>query len=767
MTGLWNRASLVAALLLVSAWSAAAVEPADQLQFADGLLSRGLYDLAVQEYRAVADSTNAAQADIACYRIGEARRNQGQADAARAAYEETLRRFPESPIAARARFRLAEADAGSGRFQDAYNAFRALSDRKDIPEDLTAPVLYYLGYTAHRLQREKDAEAAYARLLKAAPDSAYARLGEVDLAALRIAARASASGITNLLHSAAAQSDVPRAAVEALLLLGDYGYRQTNYAEAADAYAQLFQRFPNDAALPAARLPAAWAFLKAGRVDSALSQIQYAPPDNAAAWLYLEANAKRLSGKPGDARNAYEKLVRAHADAPEAGAAAYELALLLFNERDFSNAYVRAQQAPASDATRDDLLWLRAETARETARGDEAVVLYDQIAASGSNPDRISAARFQAARLRQEAGAWDDASARYRTLATNSPHSPLAADALFASAFCQTQKKDQQQAQADWTKLVQNYPAFAARDQALFGKAQAELALEKTADAGTSLSTLLQEYPNSSVAPEAHLLYGNLLEQSENYQAAEFHYAQALRKQQNPELSRRIQFRQLAVLQRQGRSDEAAATLNKLLKDKASNDIPVQLLDWVARWNLTHTNYADAARAGTALATQRVSPAWTQIGYYLAGRAHLEQARPDDAGAAFKKAAEAGVTTEEGLEAAWRWGDWAVAKGAWADAQTAFELASEKASAPDASEIRAKSYFGLGRVAEGQGHWSDAARQYLAVAVLYDNPTLTPRALAAAARMFEQAGDTAAAEQARRELAERFPDFMNTGSGRE
>lgn len=745
-------------LLPFFALSTFAIDPADQLQFADGLFARGLYDLAVREYRVLVDATNAVQADAASYRIGEARRLQGQPDTARAAYEETERRFPYSPYALRARFRLAEDAINSGRLKEGLDSLQELSVHKDLPTDLKASTLYYLGYTARRLKQDKKAEEAYKQLLEAAPDTSYAYLSRVDLASLRIAAGAKPAEINKLLEDAAKQKDVPRAAIEALLLLGDYSYRAKDFAESAEAYARLLERFPDDPAIASARLSAAWAFLKANRRDEALQQIQHAPAGNEASWLYLEANAKRLIGRTDEARAAYESLLNVFSSAPESGPAAYELALLLFQQRDFANAYARARQAPLTDELRGDLLWLRAETARETGHADEAVQLYDEVAAAKVDIERATAARFQAARLRQEAGAWADASTRYRALVDAAPKQQLAADALFASAFCRLQLKDNEEALSDWTRLIETYPGYSALDQVWFGRAQAELALERTKEAAASFESLLKGYSNSSLAPEAHLLYGSLLERQENFAAAEFHFAQALRKNSDPALARRIQFRQLAVLQRQGRSDEAAETLNQLVAGGASADIPVQLLDWAARWNLDRSNYTASVAAANALAAQQVSPGWTQIGWYLAGRAQLGMGRPDDAGASFKKAAQTGATTAEGLESAWRWGEWAVENRNWADAQQAFEQAAEQAASPDAAEIRAKSYFGLGRVAEGQERWADAARQYLAVAVLYDDPKLTPDALDAAARMFEKAGDANAAAQARRELGERYPD---------
>lgn len=758
----WKRVLAVGAWLTLVAYPVGAIDPADQLQFADGLFARGLYDLAVREYRVLADQPDAPQADAACYRIGEAHRQQNRADAAREAYRETEQRFPDSPYALRARFRLAEDAINNGAPEQAFETLKTLSESKALPDDLTAAVAYYLGYAAQQLNKNKDSAAAYRRLIKLAPDSAYACLGRVELAAALMASDGKPEEITKLLGDAANQDTVPSAAMEALRLLGDFNYRNKNYAASADAYARLFKTFPDEPVVAAARLPAAWAFLKADRPGDALAQVKLAPAGKEVAWLYLKANAQRLGSEKPAARATYEQLLSKFATAPEAETAAYELALLLFQEGDFTNAYTRAGAVKASGAIAGDLLWMRAESARQIGRSDEAVQLYDEVATANVEPERVAAARFHAARLRQESGAWADASTRYRALVSAEPTSSLAADALFASAFCRAQLKENEEALADWTRLLKDYPGFAARDQALFGKAQAELALGRTKEAGATFAELLKDFPNSPSAAEAHLQYGSLLEQEKNFSAAEFHYLQALRKNPDPALARRIQFRRVGVLQRQDRSGEAVETLNALVADGAAAEIPVQLLDWAARWNLEHSNYTAAVSAATALADQKISPGWTQIAWYLAGRAQLELGQSDQAGESFKKSAKSGATTAEGLEAAWRWGEQALAKKNWRDAQAAFEQAAEQAAAPESAEIRARSYFGLGRVAEGQGNWADAARQYLAVAILYDDPSLTPAALESAARMFEKNGDAATAEKTRRELAERYPAATST-----
>ena len=68
-----KRASTIftAGVLLAGAVAALALVPDEQLQFADGLYKRGMYDVAIREYLQFLAATNAPQADVVYYRIGE------------------------------------------------------------------------------------------------------------------------------------------------------------------------------------------------------------------------------------------------------------------------------------------------------------------------------------------------------------------------------------------------------------------------------------------------------------------------------------------------------------------------------------------------------------------------------------------------------------------------------------------------------------------------------------------------------------------------
>jgi TolA-binding protein len=89
-----------------------------------------------------------------------------------------------------------------------------------------------------------------------------------------------------------------------------------------------------------------------------------------------------------------------------------------------------------------------------------------------------------------------------------------------------------------------------------------------------------------------------------------------------------------------------------------------------------------------------------------------------------------------------------------AAARAAFEGALEEAGDDHALAIRAR--MELADLLSGEGHPAEAAKAYLAVGILYDDPAAVPEALRRAAAAYEQAGLPEEAREVRKELEARF-----------
>lgn len=762
--GIWGVKPAVLRLFLLVAilrpCAAPAVTTPDQMQFADGLFARGLYDLAVQEYLAAATNAAATNAGTAWFRAGESYRQLGRRTEAAACFRRSAEEYPNEPQAGRASFRYAEISVTGGEYVEAVNRFRALVDSRPAP-DILAPALYYLGYAQAKMNLAAEAEQVLRRLVKEFPDSPYAVLGRVDLAALLGAGPGHDEEIRVLLREAAERGRGSAAGAQALLQLGDRAFRARDYTASADAYGRLLQDYAKDARARESRLPAAWALFRAGRAAEALPVIEQgmaeAPSAAVAEWLYLQANSLRLLERATEAQAVYDRLLKEHPQATWVQPALYETAVMAFKAKDAERALALASQVQPTADLAADVLWLRAEAARELGRRPEAIEAYDRLAREFPASDRAAAARFQAARQVQEQDRMAEAAQRYRAMAKDHPRDDLAGDALFAAAYCRVVLKDYAGALEDWQALRRRGP-YARMDEALYGMAQAQIELQREDEARVTLESLLKEHPRSRLAAEAHYLMGSLLEKAEKWDVAEYHYRMATLKKPEPALVRKIEFRRVAVLQRQGQHDQAGAVLNGLLEGGAGDEVPPSLLDWLVRWNVAQERHVEAERAALALAGQKDKPAWRQIGWYFAGRSRQALGRADEARAAYRQSMEVEASTREGVEAAFFLGQVASAAGDWPAARDAWSKSAERAGTEDMADIRARSYFGLGQAAAAQEQWDEAARAYLGVAVLYDDVTLAPEALYRAAEAFGKLGRAGDREKTLAELRQRYPD---------
>src|ERR1700730_15255004 len=77
--------------------------------------------------------------------------------------------------------------------------------------------------------------------------------------------------------------------------------------------------------------------------------------------------------------------------------------------------------------------------------------------------------------------------------------------------------------------------------------------------------------------------------------------------------------------------------------------------------------------------------------------------------------------------------------------------------------MNAEARLHAGEVPLERGNFDDAGKAFKGVALLYDDPAITPRALDKAALAYRQAGKTDEADRLSRELRERYPNYAAGG----
>jgi tetratricopeptide (TPR) repeat protein len=752
-------------LLLWAAWAApaSALDADEQLKFADGVYSRGMWDIAIKEYQAfIATNPASPQAPVVNYRIAECYRGLGDLPAADKAYARVFADYPRHEYHFRAGLRRSELMDQAKQYDAQIPLLKAMLDEAPAA-DIASACLYAMGAAYEKTAKEKEAVDAYEQDLAKYPGTPFASYAALALAGLQAKKPGAVLRAIELYQAAATNPASPRVGAEAWFQLGELYFREKLYEKSARAYEKLFQKYPADERIGEARLQMAWAFHNAGLYADAQQQCASALAAGPAAgkeaeWLYLEANCQRQLMRNQDAAQTYSQLLAKYPGGELAESAAYEKALTYYKMGNYQEAVQQARALNLTPRVKKDAYWLLAESYAALKDENNAIQYYRLIVDQFAGSDLAADATYRLAHLLQKKGDFMQASDLFGHLARTFPQHELAPQALFASAYCLSQAKKHEDAIRDWTLLIQKYPASPLVEESLYQKAVSETLLRRDALAITTWRDLLARYPATKFTADAHFWSGVLQEEAGKLEEAEAELRAAAKANPTPELTLRIQFRLALVLQRRSKLEEAAGLFQGLIASPLRDKFSPELLEWLANYHLDRKEFDKATDAAKLLVTRADSDSWQQIGCCLTGKGCLGLGQKEEARAAFEKAVAVNVKTPAAAESYLRLGELALAAGDFPRARQNFDQAAALSASDALLAIRVNAYAGLARTLKAQGDLAGAAKHFLSVGILFDDPTLVPECLHEAADAFQKIGKAEESQKVVKELIQRYPD---------
>ena len=765
MTRVTHCLAIVLSALLAST-SLGALTDAERLQFANGLYARGMYELAIAEYKSfLRDFPKSDKVDVAHFRLGESYRRSGNSAAAQVELGTVFEKFPKSEFRFKAGFRLADLVFTDGKYKEAAGIYTKLVEGGP-PDDILAASRYMRGVALVKAGKPDDAVGSLEEVRKHHAKSeflVYALLELGQIYGRDLGDKTDEKRLDEALAIYAMVADratEARVAAEALFQTGDLHFRRKAFDKSFAAYKKLFSKYADDRRSTEARLQAAWAAHNAGLYAEAL---RYADEgikkrgDDRVEWFYLKANCERQLMQNPEAAKTYARLQKEHPKSRFTEAVRYEKAVVCYKMGKFKDAIAEAEQITLTDAVKKDVYWLLAESYAGLDKTTDAVQYYRLIARDFPKSDVAAEAMYRLAHYLQQRKEYRESSRHYATLVQNFPKNELAPRALFASAFCQAKDNAHDKAARDWATLVTKYPSHPLVEESIYHKAMSEVRLGRDKDAIASLLGLLKRFPKTDMAADAHYWHGILLKKAGKMQDAEAELRVALKGEPGRELTREINFQLASVLHRLGKTDESARLFQPLLESSLKDEFSPEMLEWLAQQAIERKKYDEAIKSAEALVKRSKDPGWRQIGWCLMGRA---QFRKGDAGAAekaYKEALGCKKGTMLAAESALRLGEIALGAKRYKNSNDYFRRASEMAIGEEMLGIRARAYAGLGHTARSQKNPEAAARYFMSVAVLYDDPQLVPECLYEAGAAFSAAGSADSAKKAFDELVERYP----------
>jgi len=722
------------------------------LDGANSLYARKLYDLAIPQYEAflISDSTSTAR-DVALFRLAECHRMAGNSAAARAAYEKLVMQFQRGEFAAAGAYRLGEILFSESLYQPAAIQFDfAAREAKEPGVRLAAN--YYAARSFEALKQYPSAQDHYRSVLASEGENPFRENAAIALAAIQLKEGQKQSALQTyefLANSASAPDVASRSALQAGRLAIELG--------SMDKALQIFDKAGSNEKDPALKAEAILTALKL-RYDSGdfrgiterSDEIEKGIPLSAQADAFsILAAAWRRVGNEQQAKKIYDRIVLENPSQASADVR-YQRLLSLYSTKD---ARVVSEVDRFLANTTDTKLaasasLLKAEALFQKPDYAAAAQAYAPLVENPSlKPEQRAASLYKLAWSQDASGDTAGAVRSFTAFAQKYPDDKLAATSVLQRGLARQKSQSYEQALADFDEVITRFQFSKEVEIAILQKALTFGQLKKYPEMASAFQELLKRYPNSAASAQAHFWLGWVAFENKDYQQAIALLDKSRlldAKNYTDRATLRILLAQYQLQDRTSASREA--------EDYKGGVIPAEVALWLGQGYFQDKKYAKAEKVLLPLLQSlgTISPdLWLLM---------------SETRSALGKYEEASQAAEKSIASASNPSSQARGYLAKATAEIALRRTSSARQAVDQAlflqpegKLNADARLISGEVFFLEQDYESAARAFMAVSILADDPKVTPRALRRAADSYRRAFKDDEADKALKELSERFP----------
>ena len=741
-----------------------------QLDYANALFTRKLYDLAIPEYQKYLDDYPGRPGRANAYfSLGECYRNLNRVSSARTNLQKVLNDYGDSEFAAPAAYALAEIAFADKDYATALPLFHRSAGKSKEPA-VALSARYFEARCLEALGRKDEAANIYAGVAESGNPNPYREDARVTAASIfaargrKVDALKQYEALANEAQKPAlkAESAVRGGMIALELIQSDKGKLDKSMVDRATALLQKGRTMPEAGKFRAiAQVGLRRLQYQTGQYAQLLAdykkELGTLPEGAQAEVLLLAANSERQLGHSKEAETLYRDIIAKYPDREEAKDAAYQRLINVYNtDPSALNAAVDEFLATNPTGERaDQAKLLKAEALYKQQNYTEAASIYGELRGSQLSPKLRAEAAYKLGLCHMQTKNVTGVIEAFTYYIQTFPDSPEIPAAMGQRALAYEQSKNYTGALNELNIILAKYPKAREREATLQLKALILGQQENTKGMVDTFRQLLKEFPRSSVAAQAQYYIGKAAFEAKDYKTAltALNTARQLNKEQYYNLaSLRIILCQFYL------KDQAALTkeVNDFMASSPSANVPPEVLEWLGIQYYNEKNFQAAEEYLSALRKVdnpgNVKPDYL---FYL-GDAATKLKNVAEADDAFSKYLQTAKDPAGKAKVLLALGAVKISAHKPDDAQ---KIAEEIMTLQPEGRVNAEARLLAGEVQLERGNFDDAGKAFKGVALLYDDPAITPRALNKAALAYRQAGKTDEADRLSRELRERYPNY--------
>src|SRR5437867_6991304 len=741
-----------------------------QLDYANGLFTRKLYDLATPEYQKYLDDypERAGRAN-AYFSLGECYRNLNRVSSARTNLQKVLTDYGDSEFAGPAAYALAEIAFAEKDYGAALPLFRRAAVKSKEPA-VALSAHYFEARCLEATGRKEEAADIYMQVAEGGNPNPYREDARWTAASI-LAGRGRKIDALKQYEALANESQKPalkaesavRGGVIALeLVQADKGKTDKAMADRATALFQKGRSLPEAGKFRAiAQVGLRRLQYQTGQYSQLLADykkdLEKLPEAAQAEVLLLAANSERQLENSQEAEPLYRQIIAKFPDREEAKDAAYERLINVYNSDSsaLSGAVDEFLATSPTNERADQAKLLKAEALYKQQNYNDAALIYGELRGSQLSARLRAEAAYKLGLCHVQTKNTPGVIEAFTYYVQTFPDSPEMPAALGQRALAYEQSKNYSAALNDLNIILAKYPKAHEREATLQLKALILGQQENTKGMVDTFRQLLKEFPKSSVAAQAHYYIGKTAFEGKDYKTAltALNTARQLNKEQYYNLaSVRIILCQFYLRDRPAITKE----VNNFMANSPNANVPPEVLEWLGIEYYNEKNFQAAEKYLSALRTTdnagKVKPDFL---FYL-GDAATKLKQLPEAEDAFGKYLQTAKDPAGKAKVLLALGALKITAHKPDEAQ---KIAEQIMVLQPEGRVNAEARLLAGEVQLERGNFDDAGKAFKGVALLYDDPAITPRALDKAALAYRQAGKAEEADRLSRELRERYPNY--------
>src|SRR5213596_1199685 len=381
-----------------------------QLEYANGLFTRKLYDLAIPEYQKYLDDYPGRPGRANAYfSLGECYRNLNRASSARTNLQKVLNDYGDSEFAGPAAYALAEIAFAEKDYGAALPLFHRAAAKSKEPA-VTLSAHYFEARCLEATGRKEEAADIYALVAEAGNPNPYREDARLTAASI-FAARGRKIDALKQYEALANESQKPALKAESAvrggmlaleLVQADKGKIDKAMVDRATALLQKGRSLPEAGKFRAiAQVGLRRLQYQTGQYAQLLAdykkELEKLPEAAQAEVLMLAANSERQIGNSKEAEALYRRIVANYPDREEAKDAAYQRLINVYNS-DPSALPAAIDEFLATNPTNDradEAKLLKAEAFYKQQNYAEAAAIYGELRASELSPTLRAEAAYK------------------------------------------------------------------------------------------------------------------------------------------------------------------------------------------------------------------------------------------------------------------------------------------------------------------------------------------------------------------------------------